>query len=290
MTPPNNLKAEECLLGAILCDDAGRVIDLCAVRGIVPETFFNPTCRKFYEAMTRLHGRGNPIDALTVIEELKNGGTKWGVDAHNYLEMMIDGATVSHAEYHMGILQRVHHRRRIIEIADGLKQKSADEVNDPGITASDGGNALFDVEGGRSGQIAPWRDVVAEGVGYIDRLCTLGAGGTAGQPSGFHNLDAVLRGLRRKEMIVLAARPSQGKTSLALNIAEYAALGRDMAGGVFAGEYGKPTPVAVFSLEMAASALAVRMLCGRSCVNAHNCSGVALTRRGIMLSSGLSLK
>ena len=224
-TLPNDLRAEESLLGAILCDDAGRVIDLCAVRGFAPETFYNPTCRKLYEAATRLHGKGNPIDTLTVVEELKSNGVHVEDKTYAYLEAIMDGAVVSHAEYHMGMLQRLYQRRRIIEIAEAMKQKAADNVNDPVTTATDGGNALFDLECGRSGQIAPWRDVVNDGLEYIDRLCALGKGGTAGLPSGFHNLDAVLHGLRRKEMIVLAARPSQGKTSLALNIAECVALG-----------------------------------------------------------------
>jgi len=93
-------------------------------------------------------------------------------------------------------------------------------------------------------------------------------GSVSGLPTGLRNLDRKLRGLRNGEMIVLAARPSMGKTSLAMNIAECVALGRDMQDRAFEGDAAKGRPVAIFSLEMAQEALALRMLCGMAGVPA----------------------
>ena len=97
---------------------------------------------------------------------------------------------------------------------------------------------------------------------HIDRVLSLGKGAVTGLPTGFANLDRKLKGLRNGEMIVLAARPSMGKTSLAMNIAECVAFGRDIYGRPMKGDNNRPHPVCVFSLEMSTESLAMRMLCG----------------------------
>ena len=114
----------------------------------------------------------------------------------------------------------------------------------------------------RDGTGITWPQAIGNTMGHIERLFSLGPGAVAGLPTGFANLDRKLKGLRNGEMIVLAARPSMGKTSLAMNIAECVALGKDIYGRPMKGDHARHHPVAVFSLEMSTESLAMRMLCG----------------------------
>ncbi|MDD5708050.1 MAG: replicative DNA helicase, partial [Kiritimatiellae bacterium] len=138
------------------------------------------------------------------------------------------------------------------------EDQSADQVR------SEAEQNFLDITERQHGSMRMWPEAIKATFERIEQIFQLGPGGVVGVSTGFKNLDQVLRGLRPGEMSVLAARPSMGKTSLAMNICECVVTGEDINGQPLKGEFGKPKPVGVFSLEMSQDALAMRMLCARA--------------------------
>lgn len=272
-TPPNNTEAERAVLGSVLLDTAGRgddrVMDLCLTLGVTPETFYDPKNRIVYSTMLEMNRTAKPLDALTLMEELRRGEKLDTVGGVGYIQSLIDQVpTTAHAEHYIGIVRGKHLRRLMIERASKVVEKCYDENEypDPQVVLGDAEKTFLEIGGSASGTM-PWAAAVDESFKRIDALFESNGSHLEGLSTGLKYLDEKLQGLKNAEMIVIAARPSVGKTSLAMNIAESCALGRDMNNIPVKSDGGKRHPVAIFSLEMPVEALTKRMIAGRAGVN-----------------------
>ena len=273
-TPPNNVEAERAVLGSILLDTAGRsddrVMDECRTRGVVPETFYDPCNRMIYGVMLEMSLASKPLDALSLIEELRRTNRLEGVGGVGYIQALIDQVpTTAHAEHYIGILRGKYLRRLMIERATKVVEKCFDEGEypDPQVVLGDAEKTFLEI-GGSAGNTMPWSSAIDDSFKKIDRMFESGGRLMEGLSTGYKYLDETLQGLKPGEMIVIAARPSVGKTSLAMNIAESCALGRMITSGAPTSPDGEQKhPVAIFSLEMPVEQLTKRMLAGRAGVN-----------------------
>jgi len=266
-TPPNSLEAERGVLGSILLDvgQGNRILDLCIENGITADAFTSNPHRLIFETVTEMSRAGVAVDALTLLDRLKAMERVEAVGGAATLQSLIDGTpTSAHAEYYIGILRQKFLLRRVIACSRDAEKRCYDETVSADIILGEVEQAFLCISEHNNLSLLSWPQAIGNTMGHIERLFSLGAGAIAGLPTGFANLDKKLKGLRNGEMIVLAARPSMGKTSLAMNIAECVALGRDIYDIPMKGDHHRQHGVAVFSLEMSTESLAMRMLCGRA--------------------------
>ena len=276
-TPPHSEEAERGVLGSALLD-ASRVVDLCVENGLSdPEVFFIPAHRTLYALLQKMSSAGDTIDPLTVLERLKKENLLTEVGGAGFLEQLVDDTpTAAHAEYYIDIVRQKALLRRTIDCARQVERDCYAETESADQIVAMSEQRILSVAGTRTSGRLPWKESLTTTFGTIERILK---GGVSGISTGFENLDHKLRGLRSGEMIVLAARPSMGKTSLAMNIVECLASGRDIAGRPLRGgleEYGGKVPVAVFSLEMSQESLAMRMLCAKAQIPAFLLDGGSL--------------
>ena len=270
-TPPHSAEAERAVLGCILLDTVGRgedrVMDECRSRGVVPESFYDPCNQLVFRTMLEMNLSSKPLDALALIEELRRTNRLETVGGVGFVQSLIDQVpTTAHAEHYIEIVRGKHLRRMLIERATRVVERSFDEGEwpDPKVVLGDAEKSFLDIGGTDSARM-PWGAAIEDGFKRIDRLFESKGKILEGLSTGYKYLDETLQGLKPGEMIVIAARPSVGKTSLAMNIAESAALGQMISTGQKVPyDGGKRHPVAVFSLEMPVEQLTKRMLAGRA--------------------------
>ena len=252
--PPYSEEAETAVLGAVLLSrDA-----LAKATEFVDETmFFREGHRLLFRAMRMLEQQGNVIDPLTLSDELARQGDLVRAGGKEYINLLIDAVpTAANVEYHAKIIREKALLRRLIEVSTTIVQ----EAFDGRATAAD----LLDKAEHRILQVSQQRGVEGfvriknllwPAMEKIDALMQAG-GDVTGVPSGFSDLDKLTLGFQPSDLIIVAARPSMGKTALVLNIAQYVALEREI-------------PVAVFSLEMSKESLATRMLASEGLIDAQ---------------------
>jgi len=273
-TPPHSSEAERSVLGSILLDteggDEARVLDLCLTRGLSPDSFWEPRNRILFETLLDMSRSSLPIDAVTLNDRLRALGRLEAVGGVSAIQALVDDTpTAAHAEYYIDIVRQKHLLRTLINRSNETLRRCYDETE-----ASNADVLLGEVEkqfldiGGAASVQTEWRNAVDVTLRAIENTFDRGAGAMDGLPTGFKYIDEKLLGLKPAEMIVIAARPSVGKTSFAMNIAECVALGEDINGMPFKND-SKPTkhPVLIFSLEMDTLSLSKRMLCGRAHVS-----------------------
>ena len=273
-TPPHNTEAERAVLGSILIDTSlhgdERVMDECRSRGIIPESFYDPANRAIYTAMLDMCRNSKPLDILSLNEELTRTNKLEAVGGIGYLQSLVDQVpTTAHAEHYIGIIRGKYLRRVMIERATKVVSNCFDENEypDPQVVLGDAVKTFLEI-GGSAGTTMPWTSAIDDSFKRIDRLFDSGGRLMEGLSTGYKYLDETLQGLKAGEMIVIAARPSVGKTSLAMNIAESCALGQMISTNQpVPYDNGKPHPVAIFSLEMPVEQLTKRMLAGRAQVD-----------------------
>ena len=277
-TPPNNAEAERAVLGSILLDTTSRsedrVMDLCLTGGIVPETFYDSRNRTIYQAMLKLNQHGKPLDALVLIEALRTEGSLDAIGGIGYIQALIDQTpTTAHAEHYIGMIRNKHLRRTMIERATKVVEKCFDENEypDPQTVLGEAEKTFLEI-GVRGEKTMSWSSAVDDSFNRINAMFTSTGTTFEGLSTGLKHLDEKLQGLKNAEMIVIAARPSVGKTSLAMNIAESCAMGQmlTLQGGGYPpvkSDGGKRHPVMIFSLEMPVEALTKRMVSGRAHIN-----------------------
>ncbi|MBR4523610.1 MAG: replicative DNA helicase [Kiritimatiellae bacterium] len=272
MTPPSNTAAERAVLGSIMLDttgvDSDRIMDIALAQGLTRESFYDPRNAGIFEAMQRLGLHSKPLDAVTLLEELRTAGRLESVGGEAYVQSLIDDTpTSAHAEHYIRIVREKALRRTMIAKATQVMSQCYDEGEypDPQAVLGFAEKSFLEIET-RDGKTMPWAQAVDVGSLAIDRLFEAGGKIVSGLSTGLKHLDERLMGLKNAEMIVIAARPSVGKTSLAMNIAESVATGY-MNNGITPANGGKPRPVGVFSLEMPVLALVKRMIAGRAQIN-----------------------
>ncbi len=262
--PPHSAEAERGVLGSALLD-AERVLDLCIVNGLVPEAFFTPSHRILYETLLAMAHDGAAIDAVTVSDRLRAIDRLDSIGGTQALEQLIDATpTAAHAEYYIDIVRQKLLLRQVIECAQNAERSCYEGDSSADMVVSSAEQSFLSITEHQHGAIVPWETALKQTVKNLDLLFNLGPGGFTGLSTGFRDLDAILRGMQPAQMIVLAARPSMGKTSLAMNICECVALGQTCMGYAAKGDAATPRPVGIFSLEMSQESLAMRMLCSRA--------------------------
>lgn len=279
--PPYSEEAERGVLGSALLD-AARVVDFAVERGISPESFHVPAHQALFEVLRGMTHDGSPIDLLTVGERLKKLGRLDEVGGAAFLERLVDSTpTAAHAEYYIDIVRQKHLLRMIIDKSREAIDECYSSEKDADSVLNVAEQSFFDIKQLQRSAMMPWSDLVKDAITDIENIFLMKKGIT-GLATGYSDLDKILMGLQPSDMIVLAARPSMGKTSLALNIAENVALG--VADDT-------PRPVAVFSLEMSREQLVRRMICSHARVPSHKLQGgyISQTFHGQLISAASAL-
>jgi replicative DNA helicase len=267
---PHSIEAEEYLLSCCLIDGA-EVISRCLEARIGPQSFFVPAHGVIFERLQDLYNRQAPIDVAILGEELKTARQLDEVGGYAFLTR-ISGSipTTAQAGYFIDRVREQHLLREIIRSATGAVEDCFNFTGGINEFVDQVEQRIFAVTQNNVSESAkPMREPTKAAMNIITKML-MKKGEMTGAPSGFHDLDKLTFGFQRQEMIVLAARPSMGKTSFALNVAEAATLPKR----------GEPFPTLVFSLEMSASQLALRMLCSRARVN------MKLLRDGLLSKNG----
>lgn len=261
--PPYSEEAERGVLGSALLD-ATRVIDLCVEKRLVPASFHVPAHQTLYEALVDMNNAGQVIDLLTLGERLDSEGVLDRVGGREYLLQLVDFTpTAAHAEHYIEIVRQKHLLRTIIDSSRAAIDKCYGEEGEADEILSETEQEIYDIGDQGTRGYVEWSQLVRDSMKEIEDIF-LQKKGVTGIPTGYTDLDRKLLGLQNSDMIIIAARPSMGKTSLAMNIAEKISLGEISDH--------KPRPVAVFSLEMSREQLVRRMICCRARVSAHKLS------------------
>ena len=251
--PPQNVESEKALLGSIMLRPEALVEIMDILR---PEAFYADKHKTIFEAMTRLYERREPIDLLTLSSKLKESVDLDRIGGMSYLTEMVNAVpSSSNAEHYAEIISKKHTMRRLIEAAEGIAKIGYDEESEIGELLDKAEKKIYEVTSKNlSGKYVEMKDVLGEAMERLDRLHKT-KGELRGVPSGFIDLDKKLSGFQNSDLIILAARPSMGKTSFALDIARNAAIRHNI-------------PTAIFSLEMSTQQLVDRMLSAESRVDA----------------------
>jgi replicative DNA helicase len=242
---PHNVEAEQAVLGALLIDpDALYKVNTF----LLPDDFYVERHHWIYEAILDLNERSEAVDLLTLCDELERRERLVDLGGAAYLTALINATpTALNIEHYGRIVERTSTLRRLIGAAGEIAALAYEDTDDVGETVDRAEQILFGVSQRRiSRDMMPIRDVVSE---YYDRIDYLyqHKGETIGVPTGFRQLDKVLGGLQKSDLLIIAARPGMGKTSLMLSIAQNAAR-----------KYNQR--VALFSLEMSAEQLVQRLI------------------------------
>ncbi len=252
--PPQNLDAEQSLLGALLIDK-DAIVRISEI--LRPQSFYRSEQHgPIYEAILDLFERREPIDLVTVTEELKRKGAYDRVGGSSYLTSLVNIVpTSAHIETYAKIVKEHAVRRALIVQATRLIESSYDESLDVNVLLENAEAGVFSLSQQHiSRDFTPIKDALTESFDRLDELQKT-SGKLRGVPTGFRDLDAKLAGMQDSNLLILASRPGQGKTSLALNIAQYVAVGAGL-------------PVGIFSLEMSQEELVDRLLVGQADIDA----------------------
>ena len=243
--PPQNTEAEQAVLGGLLLDkDAiAKVVDILA-----PEDFYRPDHEAMYAACCELFEKSQPIDLVTLTNLLEKKKKLKDLGGAAYLSNLVANTpSAANIIYHANIIQSKAVLRRLISAANNISTRAYDEERDAIELLDEAEKSLFDVANQRLGdQFVPVKSILSESFERIDELHR-NRGKIRGVPTGFNKMDDLLAGLQKSDLIIVAARPSMGKTALVLNIAAHAAIKEKV-------------PVGIFSLEMSKEQLVDRLL------------------------------
>ena len=257
-----DLSAERAVLGAVLADNT-LIADVAEI--VQADDFSNPAHTQIFGAMLALDGRQSMVDHLTLSEELKVRGHLGSVGGPAYL-MSLDQVvpvTANAGEY-AGIVRDQAVRRRLTAVGREIQELAAQGTGELQVLLDEAERRVFTLaERRREGDLRPVSELMASALDQLDKMKTSSSGVT-GISTGFIDLDQQLTGLHAGELIVLAARPGIGKTSLAMNIATHVALKEQKA-------------VGVFSLEMPSEQLLMRLLASAARVDMKKLRGGRLT-------------
>ncbi len=253
-TLPHNLEAEKSVLGAILVHNeafnhAAELID--------SRDFFRDAHRRIFDRMVALSERGDAIDFVTLKEELSRAGELEEVGGPAYIASLADGVPRSaNVEYYARIVKEKSTLRSLIHSANKILTEAYEAEEEPDLILDEAERAIFAIAEDRiRAGFVPLRDLVQSSFATIERL-QQHKGTVTGVPTGFVDLDEMTSGLQPSDLILVAARPSMGKTSFVLNIAQHIGTSTDMT-------------VGFFSLEMSKEQLFMRMLTSEARIDAH---------------------
>ncbi len=250
--PPNSEELEKSVLGGILIDrDAIGVVS----QVLKPEDFYNNINSIVYSAMLTLYDGRKPIDALTVTAQLKKDKNDDKLDSTYLADLVNAVPTAANIESYSLILKELSTKRALITIGTQIAQMGFSEEREVGDLLNSAESSIFGVsQGNQLRTFVPIKEALAESFDRIDELHKKGAG-FRGVQSGFVDLDNILSGMQESNLLILAARPGQGKTAMIVNIAQHVGVVQKI-------------PVGIFSLEMSQEELVDRLLVGQADVDA----------------------
>lgn len=253
--PPQSLEAEASLLGSLLIDPEAivKVADIVA-----PADFYDDRHRQIFVAVQHLYEKRRPIDVLTVTNRLKDEKVLPDVGGATYITELVNGVpSAAHVVNYAEIVHKKGTLRRLIQASQDIINLGYRESSEVAEVMAEAEQRLFEVSQATVKQdITPIEAILEASFERLDELHR-DKGKLRGVPTGYHDLDSKLAGLQKSDLIVLAARPSMGKTTLALNIAHHVALKEKQ-------------PVLIFSLEMSKEQLVDRLLSAESGIDAWN--------------------
>ncbi|MBI1377979.1 MAG: replicative DNA helicase [Frankiales bacterium] len=244
-TPPQDIAAEQSVLGAMLLSK-DAIADV--VETLREADFYRPAHALIYAAVLDLYGRGEPADAITVSSELAKIGELGRVGGAPYLHTLVASVpTAANASYYAHIVSERAVLRRLVEAGTRIVQMGFQGEGDVDMIVDRAQAAVYDVTDRRtSDDYLPLSEIMPGTLEEIDAIASRG-GVLAGVPTGFADLDAVTNGLHGGQMVVVAARPAIGKSTLGLDLARSASIRHGLAS-------------AIFSLEMSRNEIAMRLL------------------------------
>ncbi|MEZ4650134.1 MAG: replicative DNA helicase [Candidatus Eisenbacteria bacterium] len=252
--PPQALEAERCVLGAMLLNKEaiGRAAEV-----LEPECFYRDSHRKIFEAAVHLYERDKAADIITLTDELKKRGHLESVGGAGYISALLDVVpTAANIDYHSEIVLEKSVLRRLIEVSTNIVQKGYEAARPSGEIIDEAEQMIFEINDPRMRKsFVPIKDLLSDAVDMIQEVFDKKRAVT-GVPSGYLDLDKMTAGWQNSDMVIVAGRPSMGKTSFALNLAEYAAVHEKLA-------------IGVFSLEMSREQLVMRLLSSQARIPQH---------------------
>jgi replicative DNA helicase len=253
--PPHNLEAEESVLGSMMLSSEAIA---SVVEAMKSEDFYRPAHQRIYESILGIYGRGEPVDAITVVEDLKRRQILDAVGGHLYVYNLVESVpTPASAGYYARIVADHALLRRLIEAASQIMARAYAVPEDPRKAADEAEGMVYAVSRHEDqDQVVSVRELVDESMEALEHIQARDSR-FAGLPTGFQDLDELTSGLQKGNLIVVAARPGVGKSSFVTNLA------RNVAVGEAAGE-GAGAPVMMFSLEMSRFEIGMRLLCGEA--------------------------
>jgi replicative DNA helicase len=248
--PPHSEDAERGVLGSILLDP-GSALDKCLAKRLDSDAFYDRRHQALFEQMVDMSQANRPMDAITIAEWLKDHGALEKVGGYDYLVQLQDSTLVpAHVEFYCDIVIEKNLYRRLIEHSNTVTDSAFQAEEEAALLVSQAESSLFELGNHGGERIPDWKESVRDVFTEINKDPN---DIDHGVTTGYDGLNSRLRGLAKTDMVVLAARPAMGKTSLAMNIAENAALGK-------LAKNNAGVPVGIFSLEMSREQLVRRML------------------------------
>ena len=260
--PPQNLEAEQAVLGAIFLEPSSLTL---ASEILLPEDFYRGAHQRIFDAMLKLTDKGEAVDLITVTEELAAAKLLEDIGGISYLSELAGSApTAANIAYYAKIVEEKSILRRLIRTATEIAQEGYNREDEVDSLLSEAEKSIMEVSQKKnSGAFHHIKDVLFRTYDNIETLHNR-VGDVTGVATGFAELDKITAGFQRNDLIIVGARPSMGKTAFALNIAQNVATKT--------GEN-----VAIFSLEMGAEQLVMRMLCSEGNIDAQRLRTGSLT-------------
>lgn len=262
-TPPQNLEAEQSVLGGILIDNQAfhRVVDI-----VDSDSFYRPAHQKIYQAMTELASKGDPIDVVTLTTKLKELSLYEEVGGAGYLAELLERVpTAVNAEYHARLVAEMGTKRGLITTCNEIGAKGYDPGESTEELMDFAEKSIFALASSKKKKtMAPIRDIVRGAFQELEKRFE-NQGKLTGVPSGYHELDKMTSGFQRSDLIIVACRPSMGKTSFSLGAARHAAI--------------NGFPVVFFSLEMSKEQIVTRLLAAEAKVDQSRLRSGKLTEQ-----------
>ena len=252
--PPQNIEAEQSVLGAVLLDNfaMNKVMDV-----VSPDDFYKGTHRRIFSAMLDLNERNEAIDLITLTDYLKAKNELDSVGGASYLSELVNSIpTAANVRQHSKIVHDKAMLRNLISVATDIISQGYEDSGQVEDLLDRAESTIFAItEKKVRPSFVSLKEIMKDSFATIERLAA-NKGKVTGIPTGFKDLDEKTAGFQPSDLIVIAGRPSMGKTALALGIAQHAAIERH-------------SKTAIFSLEMSTEQLVLRMLCSQARVDAH---------------------
>jgi replicative DNA helicase len=247
--PPHSMEAEQSVLGSMLLDKEAVAV---AVDGLKADDFYSDAHKEIFDAMVRIFDRSEPVDLVTVVEELRQRTTLEAVGGVSYItDLSMAVPSTANIKYYVGIVEEKSILRRLISACNDVIRESYEAREDIELIVDHAEKKIFEItQRNTTSDFEPIKTILLDTYTKIEEL-SKNKGKIIGIPTGFTDFDQKTSGLNPSDFVLVAARPSMGKTSFVLNVAQYAALHANV-------------PTAIFSLEMSKDQLVQRMLSSES--------------------------